>query len=106
MRLHFATLFESTLSIHACFDCSPCKKAQEGGTTAQVTSYPILSGSLYTHNPSLSSRDARYTMNSEKYVYEPTKLDALPEHLLGKLTPESRGCIERLLAHDEPEPIE
>lgn len=45
-------------------------------------------------------------MNSEKYVYEPTKLDALPEHLLGKLTPESRGCIERLLAHDEPEPID
>jgi hypothetical protein len=45
-------------------------------------------------------------MESEKYLYRPTKLAALPGHLLSKLTLESRGCIERLIAHDEPAPIE
>lgn len=45
-------------------------------------------------------------MDSEKYLYRPTKLAALPDYLLSKLTLESRGCIERLIAHDEPASIE
>ena len=45
-------------------------------------------------------------MDSEKYAYKPTKLAALPQHLLGKLSVDSRECIERLIAHDEPAPIE
>jgi hypothetical protein len=48
-------------------------------------------------------------MDGEKYLYLPTKpasLASIPGHLLGKLTPESRECIQRLIEHDEPAPIE